>query len=111
MGRARLRRPGQGPSDSADTGQCLRTFRPRLELLEERVQLGDTILGLSAVALWGLDFSSLDVPLALDSSGDHVRWDGGLFSSPDAVASLSLADSRNYVAKSAASADHAVTAK
>src|SRR6266849_6275269 len=65
MGRTRLRRSGQrsahGPLGAPDTARWARNFRPRLELLEERVQLGDTVLGLSAL-LWGLDFPSRDTP-------------------------------------------------
>src|SRR5437870_1565685 len=64
------------------------TFRPRLELLEDRVQPGDTILGVSAAALLGLGFPSRDLPLAL--APDAFDQDGrqGLFSSLETSASL-----------------------
>ncbi len=56
------------------------TLRPRLELLEDRIQLGDTILGLSAVALWGLGANSLDALSALDpgAHGDSFAGASGL---------------------------------
>ena len=48
----------RSPSDSRRSSR----FRPRLELLEDRLPLGDTVLGLSVVTLAGLGFSSLDAP-------------------------------------------------
>src|SRR5216683_6937458 len=78
----------------ADKARASRIFRPRLELLEDRVQLGDTILGLSAVALWGLDLPSRDAPFVLDSAGHDRQWPHGHFSRLDTLAWLSRANSR-----------------
>src|SRR5947209_4060424 len=72
------RRPGRVGSRNAV--RIVHTFRPRLELLEDRVQPGDTLLGLSAVALWGLGSSSLNGSLALDSGAHDQGWHHGLFS-------------------------------
>src|SRR5438132_3071217 len=114
MGRTRTRQTRQRLSPtgegSAETARRPATFRPRLELLEDRIQLGDTVLGLSAVALWGIDFPSVAAPFVLDSAEHDREWHHGLFSSLDAVAWLSLADSPNHVAGSESSSDHAVTA-
>src|SRR5216683_1554479 len=114
MGRTRTRQTGQRLSPagegSAETARRSATFRPRLELLEDRIQLGDTVLGLSVVALWGVDFPSVNAPFLLDSAEHDRAWHHGIFSSLDAVASLSLADSRNHVAGSESSSDHTVTA-
>src|SRR5438105_4306206 len=110
MGRTRTRQTGLRLSPkgegSAETARRPATFRPRLELLEDRIQLGDTVLGLSAVALWGVDFPSVDTPFVLDSAKHDRDWHHGIFSSLDAVPSLSLTDSRNDVAGSESSSDH-----
>jgi hypothetical protein len=53
----------------------MRSFRPRLEWLEDRIQLGDTILGLWTVA--GLSFSPGDRVLIRDAGGyDELRQVG-----------------------------------
>src|SRR2546425_4092886 len=106
MGRTSSRGRGQGLSSSAETGQYARRFRPRLELLEERVQLGDTLLGLWAVVLWGLDGSSRGAPFALDSAEYDRVGHRGLFSRWDVLPSLSLADGHHPVASSASSGEH-----
>lgn len=53
MRRIRSFRAGQrlphAESRVPDLGRC---YRPRLECLEERIQPGHTLLGISAVALW-----------------------------------------------------------
>src|SRR5207245_1887228 len=96
MGRTRTRQTGLRLSPkgegSAETARRPATFRPRLELLEDRIQLGDTILGLSAVALWGLRFTSLDGPVMLDPGAHDHRWADGLYSSLDTEASQLLED-------------------
>src|SRR5437899_2546611 len=104
MERTESRRPGQRLATLA------RRFRPRLELLEERLQLGDTILGLSAVALWGLDVPSVDTAFVLDSGEHECDGHPGLFRDLDAVASLSLTDGRNHEASNGSLADPTVPA-
>src|SRR5260370_3442746 len=92
MRRVRSRQPGQrlshtrAGSPGAAHYSC--TFRPRLELLEDRVQPGATILVLSVVALLGLRFSYCDSPLALDPDALDREWHHGLFSSLEAAGSL-----------------------
>jgi hypothetical protein len=50
--------------------------------------LGDTILGLSAVALWGLTASSLAAPWAFDPGAHEPAWHHGVFPSLDERGSL-----------------------
>src|SRR5207245_9922159 len=114
MGRTRTRQTGLRLSPkgegSAETARRPATFRPRLEVLEDRIQLGDTILGLSAVALWGLDFPSGDAPLLRDAAERDREWHPALFSGLDTLALLSLADGRNHEASSGSTADDHVHA-
>src|SRR5438309_1622284 len=86
MGRNRSYRAGQrsahARSSAPDTARFGRHYRPRLERLEDRVQPGDTILGLSAVALWGFDSASSDAPPALEQRAQDRAWHyGRLFGS------------------------------
>ncbi len=81
MGRIRIWRPGQRLSralaGTPDTARRARTFRPRVEELEDRVQLGDTLLGLSVVGLWAPSFTSWNA---------HAHgWDDGFFARLDAA--------------------------
>jgi hypothetical protein len=92
-------------------GHC---YRPRLEWLEARVQLGDTLLGLSALALAELGASSLDAPLAAGSDTQDRIWQHSLFADFEAVSSrpagsLGL-DSRTDDADSQTNRDVTVTA-
>ncbi len=94
--RTRSRRPEQALSHvaagSSDVARLSRAFRPRLERLEDRVQPGDTVLGISAVALWGLTFTSLAAPATFDPGVHHHRWHDDLFASMDTVGAQLLAD-------------------
>src|SRR5207244_3961445 len=85
MGRARSRQRRQplfqALAGTPGAAQQSRTFRPRLELLEDRVQPGDTILGLGAVALWGQGFTSDEQVLALDPGAPERRSHRGILSS------------------------------
>jgi hypothetical protein len=91
MVRSRFRQPMQGRSDSVDARRS-RSFRPRLERLEDRIQPGDTILGISAVALWGLGSPSLTAPRTLDPEYHDHRWDNGVFANLGTVGPQRLAD-------------------
>src|SRR5260370_35150438 len=69
MGRTKSDRSGQRRSHPlagySDAARIARTFLPRLELLEDRDQLGHTILGVSAVEPGGVDTSRWDAGLAV----------------------------------------------
>src|SRR5207237_9671068 len=82
----------------------------RLELLEDRVQLGDTILGLSAVALWGFNSLAFDAACLLDSAAHGSGWHDRPATSWEAAAGSSLADSPSQAGGGASMADHAVNA-
>src|SRR5437660_7885267 len=52
-----FRRAGRR-SIALDADWCPRFFRPQLEIMEDRIYPGDTILGLCAAALWGQSHAS-----------------------------------------------------
>jgi hypothetical protein len=81
--------------------------RPRLERLEDRIQLGDTLLGVSAVALWRLSFTSLATPLMLDPGEHSYRWPDDLLASSYPVGSQLLADTGTDQAGSGTVGDRA----
>jgi hypothetical protein len=85
-----MRRKRAGEADqSLAYGNRRRRYRPRLELLEERVQLGDTILGMAAVAL-GADASfTWDAPFAGEPGASTLAWQHGLFARTETVRSPS----------------------
>src|SRR5438105_13848323 len=86
MGPTRSSRMGRRSPTTAGAAESTRrsaTFRPRLELLEERVQLGDTILGLAAVLLGGLELPSGDTPFVPDSAEHDRAWHRVISSSQD----------------------------
>jgi hypothetical protein len=88
MARSRtFRRAHAGAPDGA---QSAPRFRPRLEWLEDRVQPGDTVLGLSTVALWSLGSSSFEV--------QELGWRASLFSSWNAADSPSVVSLRDFYA-------------
>ena len=93
MRRMKSHRPGQrsafAQSRCPNTARVAPRYRPRLELLEDRVQLGDTLLGLAAVV--GLGSLSLDVPLAIDPGTRERAWQHGLFASLETVNSRPVA--------------------
>src|SRR5438046_2003064 len=87
MVRAQSPQTQHGGSGTADRSSSSRRFRPRLELLEDRLPLGDTVLGLSVIALAGLGSSSLDT--SLPPAGEHSdAWQNGLFSYWDETRSI-----------------------
>jgi len=51
-----------------------------VETLEDRVQLGDTLLGLSVVTLGGFGFISWDTTLTLGPNASERRWQDDPFS-------------------------------
>ncbi len=66
-----------------------RFFRPRLEILENRVYPGDTILGLWALGLWGPSFASHDGNTGSYRTPSDREWHHGLFSSLEVGGSFS----------------------
>src|SRR5207245_9697433 len=87
------RRWSHALTHTAQTAQLAHHFRPRVEALEDRVQLGDTLLGLSVVTLGGLGFASWDTALALAPCASEGEWQDGPFSlweAADPVASMAL---------------------
>jgi hypothetical protein len=63
-------------STALDAGCCSRFFRPRLDVLEDRIYPGDTILGLCAAVLLGQSRGSLEpgahrVERASERNGSH----------------------------------------
>src|SRR5205814_9304773 len=48
--------------EARNTAPWARMYRPRVEELEQRLPPGDTLLGLWAVGLWGLDLPFGDAP-------------------------------------------------
>jgi hypothetical protein len=95
MVRARFRQP-----NTRKIGFCGRAAIAQLPATaggaRRPVQRGDTILGISATALWGLGFTSLAAPSKLDAGEyyDH-RGQDGLFANLDTVGSQLLADTPN----------------
>src|SRR5437660_1397059 len=72
----------RSPSDS----RWSRRFRPRLELLEDRLPLGDTVLGLSVVALAGLaGEDSLYSSFTLSGNAEPAGRALGLFAAAPAL--------------------------
>src|SRR5216683_4844987 len=67
----------------------VRSFRPRLEILESRVYPGDTILGLWALALWAPSFASPDGATGSYRAQSEREWQRGLLSPLDVAASFS----------------------
>jgi hypothetical protein len=72
-------RPACAPAQSPQAAGLRYRYRPRLELLENRLPLGDTILGLWAVALGGLGSLSHDAPHTInlgahEKSGQQRRF-------------------------------------
>src|SRR6266849_2639626 len=63
-----MRRQSKEPGSSPGRFRLLaRFFRPRLEILENRVYPGDVVLGLWTVAWWGRGAGSLEPLSALDA--------------------------------------------
>jgi hypothetical protein len=56
------------------TGRCSGPWRPRLEILEDRVYPGDAILGLCAVALWGSSDLASDPASQIERREDDREW-------------------------------------
>src|SRR5262249_27129454 len=83
-------RPGQRPSQPrtgiASFERYRRTYRLQVEVLEDRLPLGDTLLGLAVVACGGLDATSAEMPYALAAGMDNAGWRDGLFGSGTAMA-------------------------
>src|SRR5437879_7201862 len=82
------RQRSQVLTGTAQAARLARRFRPRVETLEDRVQLGDTLLGLSVVALGGLGTAFWGTPLALAANGPEHEGQDPLFSSWEATESL-----------------------
>src|SRR5438128_11550450 len=61
----------------SDAQWCSSFFRPRLELLEDRVYPGDTLLGIWALGLWGSAFASRDVASASYGAALGGEWRHG----------------------------------
>jgi hypothetical protein len=79
-------------------------------LLEDRIQLGDTLLGLSAVALWGLGSVSLDARLAPEPGASADGWHDGRVSRQHVDGSVPavvlLTNAGNHAVRDTASGDH-----
>jgi hypothetical protein len=83
-------------------------------LLEDRIQLGDTLLGLSAASLWAMGSVSLDAKLGLEAGAPGDSWHHGRFSgqfTEDPVPAVVLAaDSGSHGAGNTAIAGQGATA-
>ena len=77
--RARHRWP-PARTHTAEVAPLAHHFRPRLEALEDRIQLGDTLLGLTVVALGEFGFALQDTPLVLAPSETEHREQDSLLS-------------------------------
>src|SRR5438067_4443718 len=96
MRRTSRRRPrlsrSQPHHSSSSAARAPRSVRPWLEVLEERVQPGDTLLGVCVVALAGLGRSTLDTPLPLEPDRQDCRWQAGPLVAEDTLDALSPQD-------------------
>src|SRR6266851_3245397 len=102
MGRPNSRRPRKRLPLAllgSDAKQSLGCYPLQLELLEDRIQLGDTVLGISAVALWSLHGRCADAPALLDCSEHGRQWHHGQFFALDMTDSLALDDARGEPAE------------
>src|SRR5260370_23550305 len=66
---------------------CSGSYRPRLEILEDRLYPGDTVLGFWAVSLWGRSLASSDRPFEIQGA-NLVRDSGSGLSTGGAAQSL-----------------------
>jgi hypothetical protein len=68
---------------------CPGFFRPRLEILEDRLYPGDTVLGFLALAVWGRGLASAAPPFDAQSANLARDWGPGLSSTVGAADPLS----------------------
>src|SRR5438477_11792274 len=84
-----FRRAGRR-SIAFDAGWCPRFFRPQLEIMEDRIYPGDTILGLCAAALWGQSRASWDARFDAHYAERAGAWRLGAGPASDTADSLSV---------------------